>query len=96
MGGGKRKLGITDIEKWQEFKIHLISTRNLSTDVTRQFQTVTQISAASTGIVYLAYLSKQLVLGKSRTSFPLMLHSLKVPQFLPRLPLTPRNDCEKT
>lgn len=53
--GDKRKLGITNIEELQEFMIYSISIRNLSTDVTNQFQTVTQISSASAIIVYLAY-----------------------------------------
>lgn len=38
VGGEKRKLGITNIEELQEFMIYSISIRNLSTDVTSQFQ----------------------------------------------------------
>lgn len=39
---------------------------------------------------------KNLQAFRSHTSVPLVLNSLKLPQFVLRLPLTLRNDCEKT
>lgn len=82
------------LKKRQEFLIRPARIRNLSTGVTNpcglRYNPLSRL------------LFKQLLLGKTRRhlfrrhpAFSLVLSSWKVPQFVPRPPLTPRSDCEK-
>ena len=90
--------------KLQEFMIHSISSLELEMLVLMCDKTVYNCypnkcifccNRLSCLLLQTFAARKNLQAFRSHTSVPLVLNSLKLPQFVLRLPLTLRNDCEK-